>query len=120
MNEVYEWGYNPIRDFLFQLILNGLDISEDENFNGVVDNVIYMLKHMGIGEDCIAHLDFEIKKKKNGYFKVIPYNMLTAMWFSGFFIKNCGLVIENNSITLDGIRYKFNKKTKKLTWQEKK
>jgi hypothetical protein len=120
MGEMYEWGNNPIKDFLFQLLMYNNDISSDELMSGIVDNILYMLKAMGIEENCIAHLDFEIKQKKKGYFKVVPYNMLTAMWFSGFFIKNCGLVLENNSITLDGIQYKFNKKTKKLTWQEKK
>lgn len=120
MGVMYEWGNNPIRDFLFHLILQGNDISDDEYIGGVADNIIYILKHLGIGPECISHLDFEIRKKKDGYHKIIAHNMLTAMWFSGFFIKDCGLILENNSITLEGIQYKYNKKNKKLTWKEKK
>lgn len=120
MDKVYEWGYNPIKDFLFHLIMLDDDISSDEMINSVADNIVYIIRELGMKEDCIGHLDFEITKKREGHFKVISYNMLTAMWFSGFFIMDCGLVLENNSISLDGVEYKFNKKTKKLTWKEKK
>ena len=120
MDEIYKWGYNPLKDFLFQLILNDEDISDDEIHEAVVDNVIYILKYLGIEGDCLKNLDFEIKKKRDAYFKVVLHNIVTAMWFSGVFVNDCSFAINNDFITFEDKIFKFNKKTKKLTWKEKK
>lgn len=120
MSEMYEWGYNPLKDFLFQLILKDHDISDDEIFNDIVDNILYMLRYLNISEDCLTNLDFEIKKKGDSYFKIVPHNIITAMWFTGVLINDCSFEIDNNSIIFENYIYKFNKKTKKLTWKERK
>lgn len=119
MDEIYKWGYNPLKDFLFQLILNNYDISKDEVFNEIELNIINMLTYLGIDEHCLKFLDFEIRKKDN-HFKVISNNIVTAMWFSGAYINDCSFAIDNNSVTFENRKYRFNKKTKKLTWKEKK
>jgi hypothetical protein len=119
MGNRYEWGNNPIRDFFFQLLLLGHDITSKEFEKGIEDNIQYIIYQLGVRKEDLPYLEFNIRKSKERYFKVVPDNIVTAMWFAGFFPDDPDLFYTNNSGTFGGKRFKFNKRTKKLTWKKK-
>lgn len=107
---------NPLREFLLQLIVLGNDLEElalESNFH---ETVIHILLRIGVMRDDIQYLNYEIRQPRKGYFKVVAKNIVTALWFSGYFPQNNDLIFVNNSAIFDDKKFKFNKKTKKLTW----
>ena len=108
---------SPIRDFFFQLMMLEYDLSEEEMINSLYSTIHYMLEQMDVGTDPMEYLDFNIKKKDMNYLKVIANNIVTALWFTGIIPLNPDSVYENNEMRYNGKLYKFNNKTKKLTWK---
>lgn len=108
---------SPIRDFLFQMMLLDYDITHKEMKDSIYDTIIYMLDYLGVESNFISYLDYDIKKVKNEHIKVVSENIITALWFIGILPQDCDSVYENNLLEYDGKLYKFNKKTKKLTWK---
>ena len=117
MGDRYEWGNNPVRDFFLQLLLLGHDITSEEFHKGIEDNIQYIIYQLGVRKEDLPYLEFNIKKTKEIHFKVIPDNIVTAMWFAGFFPDDPDLFYSKNSGKFGGKIFKFNKRTKKLTWK---
>jgi len=114
MGRTYDWGVNPFQDYLFTLMLNDVDIGDVEYENDFYGAFIRMLNYLLRNENDSQHLDFEIRKK-DGYFKVVAKNAITAFWLSGIFPRDPEVVMKTNEYVIDNIKYKYNKKTKKLT-----
>lgn len=117
MGNKYNAEENPIRDFLFQLMIMGYDISDDEIRDTIDETIVYMLESMGIGYGNIKYLDYDIKKVRGEHIKVVPENFITALWFSGIVPLNCDSAYEKNQFTYNGKLYTFNRKTKKISWK---
>lgn len=116
MAKIYEWGSSPIRDFLLQIMLLDNDITDLKYNDGITDNINFMLAHMGVDRHDLLYLDFKFKEPKKGHVRVIPNNIVCAMWFIGA-LPNCDRTFKNNYAYFNDRKYKFNKKTKRLTWE---
>jgi len=116
MGRTYKWGINPFQDFLFKSIMYGADISSNEFEADIYVSFATMLEYMLPEKMDAELLDFEIKKK-SGYFKVVPKNAVTALWLSGIFPNNPKEVVVTNIFQIENMRYRFNEKTKKLTYR---
>lgn len=116
MGRLYEWDENPLRDFLFRVMLLDNDITDSKYEEGIETNIEFILSHMGVNDYDLRFLDYKFKEKKKGYIQVQPQNLVSAMWFIGALPYNCNIVNKRNSIDFNGKTYKFNKRTKRLTW----
>jgi hypothetical protein len=115
MGELYNWGYNPIQDFLFNAVINNVDISDKKMRNDLDNTISYILETSFENENDGAYLDYDIVKTGNKY-KVIGNNIITALWFLGIPLSDVRSIIDNNSVIIGDRRYKFNNKTKKLSY----
>jgi len=118
----YNWGGNVLSDYFVQLMMMDYDISEPDL---VESGRLYFMEHLaecGVDPRHIGFFDFEVKNKNknNDNFKIKPNDIVSAMWICGFFPDNCNLLFEENKTIFDGKIFKFNKKTKSLTWELKK
>ena len=116
MGSSYEFGNNILCDFLLQLQLLGNDITHKDYQEGILENSMYLLQGIGVPYDDLQYLDFGLKSESPAHVRVLAYNIVSALWFSGIFPENCEVAYLNNSTVIGGIRYKFNKKTKRLSW----
>lgn len=109
----YEWGRNPVRDMLLQMMAIGVDIS-DRHFQNELNRIIYHIINnlLRNGEDLI-YLDFKIKKTDMHY-KVTGNNIVSALWLSGMFPKNPQAVMDANECHIGNIVYTFDKRKKIL------
>ena len=116
MGRTYKWDENPFQDFLFKSLMFGADISdkdfEADIYVAFVTMLEYILKEKGVAEN----LDFEIRKK-DAYFKVVAKNSISALWLSGIFPNEPRKVLETNEFKFENVKYRFNPKTKKLTYR---
>ena len=116
MGKIYKWNTNPFQDYLFRSILIGVDIGDKEFEADIYVAFVTILEYfLGNNKDS-DHLDFEIRKK-SGYFKVVAKNAITALWLSGIFPRNPKQVLNSNECVVENIKYRFNNKTKKLTYR---
>lgn len=116
MGKSYSWDVNPFQDFLFGSIMNGVDVADTEIETEIYVAFYTILEYYVPERAENQHLNFEIKNKK-GDFKVVAKNILTALWMSGIFPDFPKKVLDNNEYINENMKYKFNKKTKKLTHQ---
>ena len=85
----------------------------------ITNNIASILSYMGAKpNDINQYLEYNIKKDKEIRFSVLPNNIISAMWFTGILPENCETAFLNNSAVYRGNQFKFNKKTKKLTWMK--
>ena len=118
MGEKYNWGENLINDFLLQLIFLGNDITNEKFILEIKNSIMIMISEMGVDANDLYYLDYEIKKNKSGIIQVIPGNIVCAIWFIGAVPNNCDFVFKENYVIFKSRKYKFNKKTKRLTWEK--
>jgi len=116
MGSSYSWSINPFQDFLFRSLMYDTDIGDKEFEADIYVGISTILEYFVDDERDIHYLDFEIKKKST-YFKVVAKNAITALWLSGIFPKNPRNVLETNEFVFENIKYRFNDKTKKLTYK---
>lgn len=116
MGRTYQVNLNPFQDFLFVSMMNGVDLSDKEYEADIYVGFITILEYIVPDKNDTQFLDFEIKGK-DGYYKVVAKNAISALWLSGIFPKSPRTVMNNNEYIMDNIKYKFNARTKKLTYQ---
>lgn len=113
----YEWGINPFRDFLMSSLEYDVDISDKEIETDVYIGFTTILKYFNYDEKYEKFLDYEIRKD-DICFRLVPQNALTALWVSGIMPKNPDDILNNNKFEIGNREYKFNRKTKRLTFKE--
>ena len=118
MGKVYKWNESPLRDFLLQIMLLDNDVTDSKFKDDIKNNISFMLSHMGVDNYDMRYLDFNLKEHKKGYVKVMPKNIVSAMWFIGALPPNCNNILKDNFVVFNNKKYKFNKKTKRLTWKK--
>jgi len=116
MGKIYKWNLNPFRDFLFTSMMYGTNIADKEFEADIYTGISMILNNFVSENDSREFLDFTIKGNDE-YYKVIGNNIVVALWLSGIFPANPRQVIKTNEFFLDDIKYKFNPKTKMLTFQ---
>ena len=117
MGKEYRLGYNPFRDYLMRSLHYGVDISDKKMKEPISNTFQYFLENILNDPKDAVHLDFDIKGDDEWY-SVKGLNLVSALWLSGIFPKNISLLMKDNEYELDGILYKFNKRTKKLKFTE--
>jgi len=105
----YQWGENPFQDLLINFLLADQDILEKRLKKEINNIFIDFLQNILNDPEDALYLDFDIKKKKDGY-KVIGKNFISALWLSGVFISNVEDVFEMNELIIGNVRYTYNKK----------
>jgi len=118
MGKTYEWNLNPFRDFLFMSMMYGTDLADKEFEVDIFVGFSTILDYFVLEKDSREFLDFQIKGK-DGYYKVVGNNIVSALWLLGIFPPNPRQVIKTNEFVLENIKYRFNPKTKKITYQQK-
>lgn len=118
MDGVYLFQKNPIQDYFMTLMMNGADLSDESMIDDVYDTTAHILQHMGVEDEDLEYLDFNVKRVKGNYYKIVPNNIVCALWLSFKFPFNIYHAYDTNTVKFDDIEYKFNNKTKKLTWKK--
>lgn len=117
MGNKYEWNINPFQDFLLASLLYNTDITDKELEIEIYVAFSSLLNYIAsYSEKELELLDFDIKKRKNK-FMIIGNNFISALWLSGIFPENPKQIINKNEYLVDNKNYKFNTKTKKLTYK---
>lgn len=119
MGNNYYIGENLIQDFLFQLLITGQDIASEKLQEAILQSISFLLENSGVNNKDLVYLDYKIKKT-NEYYKLIANNMITAIWFTGFFPDDVDKIFNKKEVIYDNIHFKYNSQTKKLKWQKKK
>lgn len=114
MANKYEWNTNPFNDYLIASLLLDNDITEKEMLDEIYDGFCTIIDYFTGNETDSEYLNFEIKEK-NGFFKVVSGNAITAFWLSGIFPDSIRQVNRTNEFIFDDMEYKFNPKTKKIS-----
>ena len=110
----YLWRVNPFQDFLFQLLLSNLDISDKIYKNDINAGFINILNYFyPENENDLIYLDFEINKRDE-FYNVVGKNLISSLWLSGIIPDNPVSVNISNEYILNDIKYTFNKKKKCL------
>lgn len=111
---------SPIRDFLIQLMILGYDISDDESFDAINENISFILENMGVEQEHLIYLDYEIKavEDDSNHINILPNNFVTGLWFSGVIPLNPSVAYKNNELKYNGKLFEFNKETKKVITKE--
>lgn len=116
MGSKYVTHESPLRDFLFEVMARGANLSSPKLSDDIYSACMYILENYLINKNNIIHLDFDIKKGKfDGHHKVVACNIVTALWFMGIMPTDCDEVLKKNELEYDNKIYKFNQKTKVLT-----
>ena len=118
MATTYIWDINPIQDILMKMLLSNVDISLGEEKQEIYNIFTYLLENFLKNKNDLIYLDFDIKKRKN-FYKLIPNNLLSGLWFLGYFPDNPNQIIQKNEFTFDNKKYSFNNKTKILKCSSK-
>jgi hypothetical protein len=113
MGSYYEWGRNPVRDSLLQMIEIGVDISDKQYKKELNQIFVYILENHLKNHEDLVYLDFKIKKIDK-YYKLIGNNIVSALWLSGILPRNPTLVFDKNECCVGNITYTFDKKKKIL------
>ena len=116
MGRIYQSNINPFQDFLFTSMMHGVDLAKKEFEEDIYVGFVQILEYIVPDKNDTQHLDFQIKGK-DGNYKVIANNVVSALWLSGIFPKNPRMVMNSNEYQIDDLKYKYNPKTKKLTYQ---
>lgn len=116
MGSIYSWNTNPFQDFLFRSLLYGTDIADKKFEADIYVGIGTILEYFVGDEKDFEILDFEIKKK-NDYFRVVGKNAMSALWLSGIFPNDPKKVMETNEFVVDNMKYKYDIKSKKLTYR---
>jgi len=114
MGKRYNWDINPFQDFMVRSIMYNVDVA-DENYEADIYSSFAMILEEIVDDNDIKHLDFEIKMKDNS-FKLIGKNAVTALWLTGIFPRDLNFVLKNKVFLIGDRKYKYNKKTYKLTY----
>jgi hypothetical protein len=116
MGRTYRWDENPFQDFLFKSLMFGADISDKDFEADIYVGFVTILEYFVPHKIDTQYLDFEIKGN-DGYYKVVAKNAISALWLSGIFPKNPKQVNDTNEYVIENMKYKFNTKMNKLTYQ---
>lgn len=114
MATIYRYNLNPFTDLLLKAMIYGVDISNKKTKQELNNSFTYILKNVLENEEDIVYLDFEISNNNN-YFKVTGKNAISSLWLSGILPPNIQNTF-NNSFIIGNRKYRFNKKTKILTY----
>jgi hypothetical protein len=97
-------------------MMHGVDLADKEYEADIYVGFMTILDYMVPDKKDTQYLDFEIKGN-DGYYKVVAKNAISALWLSGIFPRNPKQVLDTNEYVIENMKYKFNTKTKKLTYQ---
>jgi len=118
MGNKYEWDKNPVEDFLVLTLAEGVDISKKDNVEEIKKYLKTFFENLLKNPNDLVHLNFNIKKSKGNYYKVIANNLLTALWLKGILPNNTNRVLIENKLIYNNLKYTFNQKTKELKIQK--
>jgi hypothetical protein len=116
MGSKYVIGYNPFQDFLMQSIIYGADLSNKRIKTDIHAAFAFILQNVLDNQNDVVYLDFDIVGDKNNI-KVVGKNAVSAVWLSGVFPDNIDLMLKKNVFRIGNRIYKYNKKTKELTYK---
>lgn len=115
MGSQFRWTNNPFHDFLLQSIMQDIDISDKKYKADIYTSFVYILQNVLENKNDAVYLDFEIINNNNK-FKIVGKNAISAIWLSGEFSGDSETMLKNNVFIIGDRKYKFNKKTKELTY----
>ena len=116
MARTYKAGENVFQDFLFTSLMHGGEIGKKELQQDIYVSFANVLDHVNGNRIDSQHLDFEIREK-NGYFKVIGNNIISALWLSAIFPENPNKVLADNEYVVGHYRFTYKKKKRKLKYK---
>lgn len=106
MASEYIRGVNPFEEYLIHTLLEGIDLTVEEDVDEVFSSMVYLLELI-LGTDEHNHLfSFDIINDDEKYL-VFGNNLITSLWLIGIFPDNVEKVILDNSFTYDGMIYSY-------------
>lgn len=113
MGKLYEWGYNPFKDYLFDLMLKNVDISKTKTQKNIENDFYVILNYYLNNEKDIVYLDFDIIEIDDTY-ELVANNFISALWFSGLLPDDCEEVMNEGELIVDDHVYWFDDQQHKL------
>jgi len=119
MGKKYEWYKNPLIDmilsFLSSMTKHNKNFDIDVINNYIRNEIIKIIVDI-CGNSHLKYLEFDLKIDKFAdKFEIIPYNFITALWFSGYFPINVKEINDENRFFIkSGGYYSFDYKTNKI------
>lgn len=109
-----EKQYNPLKDTLLYLMMVG-DLPKTEELYELF--LIILVGENHIKDDDVKYFDFSVKyeNESKDNVTIIPKNIITALWFCGFFPEKPEQVIKKGEYQLGNDVYSFSKTKKILT-----
>jgi len=115
MGSKYQKNINPVNDIFLDMMMSGYDFSSKKSHQELYSMMLYVLEGSLYNESDMRFLEFDIKTQHNGSLvKIVPDNIICALWFSGIIVENTSKVVEENKFVFDNKSFSFNKKRKVL------
>jgi hypothetical protein len=116
MASKYVWGiYNPFQDFLLKAIMLDINVADIKSNIDINAAFTFILENYLEYDEDIAYLNYDIIEK-DGYFKVIGNNSITAFWLSGIIPDDTATILKYNTLTIGNRKYVYDNKKKRLTY----
>jgi len=104
---------NPIKELLDQLLLNDYSFNSTDELRETIEHILVNYDY--VNQSDIHYLDFDVEFVDGADFiRIIPHNLITALWFSGVFPKSTNTVLNKNHYKEHGTYYSFNEDEKEL------
>jgi hypothetical protein len=113
MGSLYSFGYNPFEDYLIQLLIHDVDVSDEKMKPEIHNAFVYILQNIMNNERELIFLDFEIVKT-NKYYKILGKNAISALWLSGIFPLDVVQYVEENEFNIGDKLFEYNSETHEL------
>lgn len=78
-------------------------------------DVKLILESGGIGCDCFRYIDFDIVESEEEGIKIIPNNIIIALYLIGIIPTNPNNINKTNKLFFNKKEYSFNSKTKEFS-----
>lgn len=118
MNELFNLKKYPLVYIIYRYLeYYDNEIKKEEVLNAIHDELYVYLSFVLDNTSDIEYLDYELKiNKLADRIDIKASNIVTALWFIGKYPLNASLAINKNECRIQDKIYKFNEKTKLLTW----
>lgn len=123
MASSYVFGDNHLRDMMISEIMIDEYEKPVDLHSSIIEKCVAMIRGIYKSVDVPEfekYIDFEFDvDKEQKSIKLIPFNIVSALWFSGVFPLDCRKVYLDNYFVKNNIYYIFDPKKKKLIIKQK-
>ncbi len=106
-------------DLFVDISLHGFDFSDEESFKYIYDTMVYLIEPTLVDKNDLKFFNFKIEVNHDIFIRIVPENIITAMWFCGILPNDVKKTMSDNYLKHGNKTYRFDKKRGLLTIKEK-